>query len=119
MLLQIKSALLLLLFDILPKFFALTRICFYFVSYSFQTPEERKEEQRKYGVYFDDDYDYLKHLMPVGGPQGGYELEPVVQQNVEKDNEMLEAGSSEKPKIKPSSRPKVCSFLSQFTNTTS
>ncbi|CAH0389269.1 unnamed protein product [Bemisia tabaci] len=80
------------------------------------TPEERKEEQRKYGVYFDDDYDYLKHLMPVGGPQGGYELEPVVQQNVEKDNEMLEAGSSEKPKIKPSSRPKIMLPSSMFAS---
>ncbi|XP_026333740.1 protein LTV1 homolog [Hyposmocoma kahamanoa] len=26
------------------------------------TPEQRKEEQRKYGVYFDDDYNYLQHL---------------------------------------------------------
>lgn len=31
----------------------------------FQTPEERekrKTEQRKYGIYFDDEYDYLQHL---------------------------------------------------------
>ncbi|GBP67422.1 Protein LTV1 homolog [Eumeta japonica] len=26
------------------------------------TPEQRKEEQRKYGVYFDDEYNYLQHL---------------------------------------------------------
>lgn len=26
------------------------------------TPEQRKEQQRKYGVYFDDDYNYLQHL---------------------------------------------------------
>ncbi|KAI8433066.1 hypothetical protein MSG28_013924 [Choristoneura fumiferana] len=26
------------------------------------TPEQRLEEQRKYGVYFDDDYNYLQHL---------------------------------------------------------
>ncbi|XP_063388030.1 protein LTV1 homolog [Cydia fagiglandana] len=26
------------------------------------TPEQRREEQRKYGVYFDDDYNYLQHL---------------------------------------------------------
>ncbi|XP_063542601.1 protein LTV1 homolog isoform X2 [Cydia strobilella] len=26
------------------------------------TPEQRIEEQRKYGVYFDDDYNYLQHL---------------------------------------------------------
>ncbi|XP_043525037.1 protein LTV1 homolog isoform X2 [Frieseomelitta varia] len=27
--------------------------------------DKRKEEQRKYGIYFDDDYDYLKHLRDV------------------------------------------------------
>ncbi|XP_034826344.1 protein LTV1 homolog [Maniola hyperantus] len=26
------------------------------------TPEQRREEQMKYGVYFDDDYNYLQHL---------------------------------------------------------
>ncbi|XP_038218416.1 protein LTV1 homolog [Zerene cesonia] len=26
------------------------------------TPEQQKEEQRKYGIYFDDDYNYLQHL---------------------------------------------------------
>ncbi|XP_053618389.1 protein LTV1 homolog [Plodia interpunctella] len=26
------------------------------------TPEQRKEEQMKYGIYFDDDYNYLQHL---------------------------------------------------------
>lgn len=26
------------------------------------TPEQRKEEQRKYGIYYDDDYNYLQHL---------------------------------------------------------
>lgn len=26
------------------------------------TSEQRKEEQRKYGIYFDDDYNYLQHL---------------------------------------------------------
>ena len=25
----------------------------------------RKEEQRKYGVFFDDDYDYMQHLKDV------------------------------------------------------
>lgn len=28
--------------------------------------EKRKEEQRKYGILFDDDYDYLQHLKDVG-----------------------------------------------------
>ncbi|KAL4705462.1 hypothetical protein ACJJTC_007034 [Scirpophaga incertulas] len=26
------------------------------------TPDQRKEQQRKYGIYFDDDYNYLQHL---------------------------------------------------------
>ncbi|XP_028165493.1 protein LTV1 homolog [Ostrinia furnacalis] len=26
------------------------------------TPEQRKEEQQKYGIFFDDDYNYLQHL---------------------------------------------------------
>ncbi|XP_026561397.1 protein LTV1 homolog [Pseudonaja textilis] len=29
--------------------------------------EKRKEEQRKYGVFFDDDYNYLQHLKEVSG----------------------------------------------------
>jgi len=28
----------------------------------------RKQEQLKYGVYYDDEYDYLQHLRPSGGP---------------------------------------------------
>ncbi|XP_030412343.1 protein LTV1 homolog [Gopherus evgoodei] len=30
--------------------------------------EQRREEQRKYGVFFDDDYDYLQHLKEASGP---------------------------------------------------
>ncbi|XP_021114965.1 protein LTV1 homolog isoform X2 [Heterocephalus glaber] len=30
--------------------------------------EERRVEQRKYGVFFDDDYDYLQHLKETSGP---------------------------------------------------
>lgn len=30
--------------------------------------EERRAEQRKYGVFFDDDYDYLQHLKEPTGP---------------------------------------------------
>ncbi|KGL82636.1 Protein LTV1, partial [Tinamus guttatus] len=37
--------------------------------------EQRKEEQRKYGVFFDDDYDYLQHLKEASGPS---ELVPSV-----------------------------------------
>ncbi|NXV78370.1 LTV1 protein, partial [Atlantisia rogersi] len=37
--------------------------------------EKRREEQRKYGVFFDDDYDYLQHLKEASGPS---ELVPSV-----------------------------------------
>lgn len=30
--------------------------------------EDRRAEQRKYGVFFDDDYDYLQHLKEPSGP---------------------------------------------------
>uniref|UniRef100_A0A3B3BM08 Protein LTV1 homolog n=1 Tax=Oryzias melastigma TaxID=30732 RepID=A0A3B3BM08_ORYME len=30
--------------------------------------EKRQEEQRKFGVFFDDDYDYLQHLKEASGP---------------------------------------------------
>lgn len=29
-------------------------------------PAKQKEEQKKFGIYFDDDYDYLQHLRDVG-----------------------------------------------------
>ncbi|XP_068963576.1 protein LTV1 homolog [Petaurus breviceps papuanus] len=40
--------------------------------------EERRAEQRKYGVFFDDDYDYLQHLKEPSGPS---ELIPSCFQN--------------------------------------
>lgn len=30
--------------------------------------EKRREEQRNFGVFFDDDYDYLQHLKEASGP---------------------------------------------------
>lgn len=30
--------------------------------------EKRREEQRKFGVFFDDNYDYLQHLKEASGP---------------------------------------------------
>lgn len=30
--------------------------------------EKRREEQRNFGVFFDDDYDYLQHLKESSGP---------------------------------------------------
>ncbi|EEC05826.1 conserved hypothetical protein [Ixodes scapularis] len=38
--------------------------------------EKRKEEQRKYGIYFDDDYNYLQHLKDVNRVA---DWEPVIQ----------------------------------------
>lgn len=37
--------------------------------------KKRKEEQVKYGIYYEDDYNYLQHLKDTNE---GYELEPVV-----------------------------------------
>uniref|UniRef100_A0A8C5L7X2 Protein LTV1 homolog n=1 Tax=Jaculus jaculus TaxID=51337 RepID=A0A8C5L7X2_JACJA len=33
-----------------------------------ESDEERRAEQRKYGVFFDDNYDYLQHLKEPSGP---------------------------------------------------
>lgn len=30
--------------------------------------ERRREEQRSFGVFFDDDYNYLQHLKEASGP---------------------------------------------------
>lgn len=30
--------------------------------------EKRREEQRKFGVFFDDDYDYLQHIREASRP---------------------------------------------------
>lgn len=35
-------------------------------------PEGRKKEQQTYGVYFDDDYDYLQHLRKVDDTETFY-----------------------------------------------
>ena len=37
--------------------------------------KKQKEERAKYGIYFDDEYDYLQHLKDTNE---GYDLEPVV-----------------------------------------
>ncbi|XP_015601567.1 protein LTV1 homolog isoform X2 [Cephus cinctus] len=52
---------------------------------------KRKEEQQKYGIYFDDDYDYLQHLRDVNSLP--VEWEQVENPNREKDNK------NEVPKI--------------------
>lgn len=52
-----------------------------------QSPEDRVQEQQRYGIFYDDDYDYLQHLKdpgtavlePVGGvaQEGGVAGPPV------------------------------------------
>lgn len=39
-------------------------------------PETRKKEQKKFGVFFDDDYDYLQHLRQPGRDQVFWEEVP-------------------------------------------
>lgn len=41
---------------------------FFLVGHSLQVEaEKRREEQRNFGVFFDDDYDYLQHLKESSG----------------------------------------------------
>jgi len=62
------------------------------------TPQEKKsareEEQKKFGVYFDDEYDYLQHLRDVKElsqvePTEVYRLEPEKKKNDKKPQIML------------------------------
>lgn len=39
-------------------------------------PEKRRKEQQKFGVFFDDDYDYLQHLREPGRDQVFWEEVP-------------------------------------------
>lgn len=39
--------------------------------------EKRREEQRNFGVFFDDDYDYLQHLKEASGPSELVEAGPL------------------------------------------
>lgn len=47
-------------------------------------PEKRKKEQAKFGVYFDDDYDYLQHLREPGRNEVYWEPVQPVQAGAEK-----------------------------------
>ena len=42
----------------------LTQTCDHLFAFSFlqENAQLRKNEQAKYGIYFDDDYDYMQHL---------------------------------------------------------
>ena len=45
--------------------YSLESPCIYPPYISQNTTEKRLEEQRKYGVFYDDDYDYMQHLKEV------------------------------------------------------
>ncbi|KAF4526743.1 hypothetical protein B566_EDAN015090 [Ephemera danica] len=63
--------------------------------------EKKKEEQRKYGIFFDDNYDYLQHLRPAG--DAVTEWEPVEKFRITKSDgkqaskAASEAGQQDKP----------------------
>jgi len=54
--------------------------------------EKRKEEQQKYGIYFDDDYDYLQHLRDVNTLS--VEWERIENTNSQKDAPKINLPSS-------------------------
>ncbi|KAF3688084.1 Protein LTV1 -like protein [Channa argus] len=68
--------------------------------------EERWEEQRKFGVFFDDDYDYLQHLKEASGTSelvaAGPDRRPVHQDEEEEEEERDESISAATIKL-PSS----------------
>uniref|UniRef100_A0A8C2VLT0 Protein LTV1 homolog n=1 Tax=Chinchilla lanigera TaxID=34839 RepID=A0A8C2VLT0_CHILA len=70
--------------------------------------EERRAEQRKYGVFFDDDYDYLQHLKEASGPS---ELIPTPSSSVSGGRD-----EKEEPSVIPSTGIKLPSsvFASEF-----
>uniref|UniRef100_A0A1A8U3E3 Protein LTV1 homolog n=1 Tax=Nothobranchius furzeri TaxID=105023 RepID=A0A1A8U3E3_NOTFU len=49
--------------------------------------EKRREEQRQFGVFFDDDYDYLQHLKEASGPSELVTAEPTIHRRHEEDEE--------------------------------
>uniref|UniRef100_A0A3Q4GNW4 Protein LTV1 homolog n=1 Tax=Neolamprologus brichardi TaxID=32507 RepID=A0A3Q4GNW4_NEOBR len=51
--------------------------------------EKRREEQRKFGVFFDDDYNYLQHLKEASGPSELVysDRQPLSLQDEEEENE--------------------------------
>lgn len=56
---------------------------------------QRREEQAKFGVYFDDDYDYLQHLRDVNEV---YSLEPINERfRVSTDGVAVDAGKDIAP----------------------
>ncbi|KAG8234396.1 hypothetical protein J437_LFUL014614 [Ladona fulva] len=59
-------------------------------------PEKRIEEQRKYGIFFDDDYNYLQHLRGVN--QTSVEWETVETFRIPKDEKILPSSSEKDQK---------------------
>lgn len=66
-----------------------------------QTPEEvekRKAEQRKYGIFFDDEYDYLQHLR-TAEDHNAVHWEYIPPTNVKNKSKQLD-GSDDEPRAK-------------------
>lgn len=57
-----------------------------------KSKKDQKEELHKYGIFFDDDYDYLQHLKDVNTLSTEWE-------KVENTNQDKKASNKEKPKI--------------------
>lgn len=63
--------------------------------------EKRREEQRKFGVFFDDDYDYLQHLKEASGQT---ELVAAVDLSKEREFQLREdEGGEEEEAVAPTS----------------
>lgn len=60
------------------------------------TKEERKAEQAKFGIYYDDDYDYLQHLVDVEEIPS---VSLVLKDKMVSKDEMGESSGTNKPKI--------------------
>ncbi|XP_049879994.1 protein LTV1 homolog [Pectinophora gossypiella] len=68
------------------------------------TPEQRRLEQQKYGIYFDDDYNYLQHLRDTKEVTMVMQPNTVVQQKKNKPVEQTETESNLAAKLQlPSS----------------
>lgn len=75
--------------------------------------EVRKEEQRKFGVYFDDNYDYLQHLKDPKNVDDVH-WEEVETFNLKKDDKIVPEVKKEGDKVSKSLRKLISSKLIVF-----
>ena len=69
----------------------------------------RKEEQIKFGIYFDDDYDYLQHLRDAGEDETQWEEVPDHRRKEESEEKQEE---EEKPAKEKKVRPNDLGYFS-------